>query len=86
MFNIYIAGNRKHPRSNGLPIRFEKVIGDQKVMQALYQVEEEVPYAGSSMLPTFFPGSLREDENAKWGEYRRTAKHRASTKIVPNTT
>lgn len=76
----------KHPHLNGLLIEFEKVVRDQKVMQALHQVEEGIPHAGSSMLAAFFPGPLREDEDTRWSEYRRTAKDRAATKLSQNAT
>lgn len=38
-FNIYVAGHRRHPQENGLPIEFVQVIGETRVMPTLYEVE-----------------------------------------------
>lgn len=76
VLNIYVAGRRMLPQSNGLPIKFEEVIGKTKVMETLVEVEKAYPGLGSSMLAVFFPGKLRPDEQKRWDEFEKTAKCR----------
>ncbi|KAH6625477.1 hypothetical protein C7974DRAFT_396153 [Boeremia exigua] len=81
--NIVIAGWRRDPSAYGLPLKFEKVISKSKVMPALFAIEEEIPGIGSSMLETFFPGTLRRDEQIKWDNYRDTASARSNAVAIP---
>ncbi|PNP86584.1 hypothetical protein FNYG_00076 [Fusarium nygamai] len=76
LHNIYVAGKSRPPEAYGVCLEFVKVIGKHKVMDALFQVEEDYPGLGKSMLPTFFPGQLRDSELEKWYYYNRTAQER----------
>ncbi|KAJ9609566.1 hypothetical protein H2200_005893 [Cladophialophora chaetospira] len=73
--NIFVAGWRREPKAFGIPLTFEEVIGEPKVMDTLYAVEEKYHHVGASMLETFFPGGkLRDDEKTKWETFATTAK------------
>lgn len=67
--NIYVAGSSRSPKDFGIPLKFKEVIGNKKVMKALLEVEEKYPRVGRSMLATFFPGDLRQEEQDKWDHY-----------------
>lgn len=72
--NIFVAGWRRRPEAFGIPLTFVEVFGDNKVMKALYAVEEKYPHVGASMVETFFPGgNLRADEKTKWEAFATTA-------------
>lgn len=73
MQDIYIAITYRTPESHGVPLRFVEVIGQNKVMDTLFALEEKYPYAGRSLLDIFFPGKLRPDELARWAHYENTA-------------
>ncbi|KAF3915194.1 hypothetical protein ABW20_dc0106622 [Dactylellina cionopaga] len=66
--NIIVAGFRRHPKSFGVNLNFEQVIGHVKVMETLYEVEKAYPRVGKSMLPIFFPGDLDSVERETWQE------------------
>ncbi|KUI67864.1 hypothetical protein VM1G_02861 [Cytospora mali] len=72
--NIYVAGACRSPSAFGVPLEFVEVIADHKVMEALFKVEERYQSVGRSMLSTFFPGDLRENEQKKWAKFAETAK------------
>ncbi|KIW66871.1 hypothetical protein PV04_06161 [Phialophora macrospora] len=74
--NIFVAGWRRDPKAFGVPLRFVKVIGENKVMEALYKVEEEYHHVGASLLDTFFPGKLRADEKTKWEGFAKIAQQK----------
>lgn len=74
--NIFAAGIMRDPAAYGMPLTFVGVVGSAKVMDTLFQVEDKYPYAGASMLATFFPGDLKEGEKAKWKDLEATAKER----------
>ncbi|KAM5349011.1 hypothetical protein ACJ41O_008834 [Fusarium nematophilum] len=76
LHNMYVAGTSRPPEAFGVPLKFVKVIGKPKVMDALLKVEGDYPRLGKSILPIFFPGQLREDEQEKWDNYDKTAKER----------
>ncbi|KAG5915857.1 hypothetical protein E4U42_007895 [Claviceps africana] len=67
--NLFEAGRSREPESYGIPLRFREVIARTGVMATLYEVEDKYPRLGWSMLPTFFPGMLRDDEVKRWAEY-----------------
>ncbi|KAI0773074.1 hypothetical protein BD413DRAFT_611989 [Trametes elegans] len=48
-----------------------KVVRDDKVMEALKKAEEAETGVGSALLPVFFPGRLRPEENLWWAERKR---------------
>lgn len=66
--NIYVAGRARAPEAFGIPLQFCEVIGEPKVMDTLFAVEEAYPRLGKSMLATFFPGELRKEEVVRWEE------------------
>lgn len=71
--NIYVAGQIRFPEAFGVPLKFEGVIGEAKVMNALFALEEKYPHLGKSLLDTFFPGKLWPEEYQKWEELERKA-------------
>jgi hypothetical protein len=75
--NIMVAGWRRDPSAFGVPLDFEEVICETKVMKTLYAVEDKYPNLGRSMVATFFPGMLNEAEQTKWDEYADRAKSNA---------
>ncbi|KAI0399685.1 hypothetical protein F4802DRAFT_540274 [Xylaria palmicola] len=74
--NIYVAGVSRSPEDFGVPLEFVAVIGHRKVMQTLLEVEARFPRVGRSMLATFFPGNLRQDEIDRWNEFDKLARPR----------
>ena len=66
--NIFVAGWRRTPGAFGMPLIYEHVMGETKVMATLFAVEETHPGLGLSMRDTFFPGRLRPDEIKRWDE------------------
>lgn len=78
--NIFVAGWRRCPEDFGMPLEFQAVIGNCKVMDCLFEVEETLPYVGRSLRETFFPGLLRPEEKAKWDALEETVEHRLKAK------
>ncbi|KAF5699217.1 hypothetical protein FMUND_14859 [Fusarium mundagurra] len=74
--NMYVAGTSRPPEAFGVPLEFVEVMGKPKVMDTLFEVEECYPRLGKSMLPIFFTGELRENEQEKWDNYDKSAKER----------
>lgn len=64
--NVAVAGWKRKPRAFGVHLDFIEVVGNKKVMGALLQMEESYPHVGASMLQTFFPGELRDEEKREW--------------------
>ncbi|CEL10983.1 hypothetical protein ASPCAL14090 [Aspergillus calidoustus] len=64
--NIFVAGLKRTPEAYGVPLDFVEVIGEVKVMATLMEVEKKYEKLGKSMLGTFFPGDLRENEVREW--------------------
>lgn len=71
--NIFVAGWRRFPEAFGMPLIFDRVIGEPKVMDTLFAVETVYPRVGRSMRETFFPGKLRSKEEKKWAEFEELA-------------
>ncbi|KAI9853644.1 MAG: hypothetical protein M1813_002035 [Trichoglossum hirsutum] len=71
--NILVAGWMRSPEAFGVPLIFECVIGELKVMDTLFAVEKDYPRVGRSMLDTFFPGGLRPEEEQKWDGFEESA-------------
>ncbi|KAK2608628.1 hypothetical protein QQS21_002857 [Conoideocrella luteorostrata] len=67
--NLYEAGKNRLPESFGVSLVFKEVIAEPKVMATLFAVEEKYPRVGRSMLGTFFPGRMRDEEVRMWDEY-----------------
>ncbi len=66
--NIFVAGWKRTPTGYGVPLDFVEVVGEVKVMQTLMEVEKKYEKLGKSMLGTFFPGDLRENEVKQWAD------------------
>ncbi|KFA52994.1 hypothetical protein S40293_09911 [Stachybotrys chartarum IBT 40293] len=78
--NMYVAGSSRLPNAFGMPLEFVGVIGQHKVMEALFEVENCYPRLGQSMLPIFFSGELRADEEERWDNYKKTLEERKRRK------
>ncbi|KAI9737532.1 MAG: hypothetical protein M1834_009687 [Cirrosporium novae-zelandiae] len=66
--NIYVAGAKRRPNAFGVHIQYDKHFFFPKVMRTLMETEIEYPGVGKSLVETFFPGSLRDDEITFWNE------------------
>ena len=64
--NLFVAGWPRKLEALGVPLDFIDVVGDVKVLNTLMEVERRYEKLGKSMLKTFFPGDLREDEKRQW--------------------
>ncbi|KAL4902931.1 hypothetical protein BDW74DRAFT_54664 [Aspergillus multicolor] len=71
--NILVAGWPRRPKAFGVPLTFKEVIGEPRVMETLFAVEEAYPRVGLAMLDTFFPGRLSHKEKERWNELRQLA-------------
>lgn len=61
--NTIAAGARRDLGTTGIHLeQCGEPIDDRKVMKALQSAELREPYVGLSLLPIFFPGGLRADE------------------------
>lgn len=65
---VVIAGAPRRPEWFGIHLDYRGVFVERKVMTALQSAEMAFPGLGRSMLSTFFPGALREDEARWWNE------------------
>lgn len=74
--NIFVAGRWRRPEHFGIPLRFVEVLGEPKVMDSLFAVEEKYPHVGRAMLETFFPGRLSPEESRTWEDLEETAERR----------
>jgi hypothetical protein len=63
-----IAAAPRHAECYGIHLVEKDCILDIKVMKTLMKVEEKYPGVGKAMLPEFFAGTLRKDEEAFWEE------------------
>lgn len=79
--NMFVAGWRRNPAAFGMPLVFDRAVGDKKVMKALYKVADIDPQLGLSMKGVFFPGELRTDEVVTWREYSRRAAVRQANAV-----
>lgn len=71
--NILVAALPRRPGAYGLHLEYEQTVCREKVMLTLQALEEVQPYLGKSLLDTFFPGEMREDEIKWWAEAKETA-------------
>lgn len=62
--NIFVAGWNRTPKALGLPLKFVDVFGSPKVFQAILDVETKYPKVGRTLVGTFFPAGIRDDEQA----------------------
>lgn len=63
---VIVAGAPRCSGAFGIHLDFERVIVNKKVMKALQEAELCIPGLGRSMLTTFFPADLRDDEVEWW--------------------
>ncbi|KAI0919625.1 hypothetical protein AcV5_001639 [Taiwanofungus camphoratus] len=60
--NAVAAGVRRSPGALGFHLEDKIVVYDKKVFKALVRAEDLEPHVGLELLPVFFPGGLRADE------------------------
>jgi hypothetical protein len=58
----YMPRWSRRPENYGIPLEFECVIGEPKVMSTLLEVERRYHRIGRNMLRDFFPAQLRPDD------------------------
>lgn len=75
---VVVAGAPRRPEVFGIHLEFEKVIVNAKAMRALYEAEEYMSGLGRSMLSTFSPGDLQDDE-VKWWKQAKVREEAASS-------
>jgi hypothetical protein len=66
--NVVAAGAPRSMSAHGIPLEYIETIQYEKVMKTLQELEDKYPSVGASLLPVFFPGKLREDEQKWWDE------------------
>lgn len=57
--NLYAAGASRRPGALGIHLEHKETISHPRVAKVLREVEEKYPTVGVSLIPVFFPGSLR---------------------------
>ena len=67
--NGVAAGARRVPSTSGIHLTHSKTIHDNKVFKALQQAEAFEKHVGVSLLPIFFPGGLKKQEE-EWRQKR----------------
>lgn len=68
--NMVVAGAKRTPDAMGIPLKFDSVFGETKVMRTLFAVEEKHPGVGFNMVATFFPGGdLLYAEKERWHQF-----------------
>ncbi|KAK8124176.1 hypothetical protein PG999_004094 [Apiospora kogelbergensis] len=63
---IIVAGAPRQPGLFGIHLRYRDVFAQPKVMKTLQELEMAYPGCGRSMIKTFFPGDLHEEEKLWW--------------------
>lgn len=64
--NILVAAVPRRPEAYGLHLEYERTVCREKVMTTLMALEEVQGGLGRSLLGTFFPGEMRDDEEVWW--------------------
>ena len=66
--NVVAAGAPRTPGAMGFHISLKETIKGPRVAGVLKEVEDKYEFVGTSLVPVFFPGSLRvkEDEIEFW--------------------
>ncbi|KAM3554171.1 hypothetical protein ARSEF4850_006574 [Beauveria asiatica] len=77
--NTHIAGANRRPEMQGIPLIYESVICETKVMATLLEVEREYPKSGICMVNMFFPGKLRPAEEDEWAALDQSVDERYKT-------
>jgi hypothetical protein len=68
--NVMAASAPRPASAHGLHLEEIERFEGEKVMKVLQDVEENDHKVGASLLPTFFPGELREDEVIWWNKHK----------------
>jgi hypothetical protein len=68
--NLFVAGWSRHPSALGIHLEFRTVIGHMSTMEALLALEAQLPHAGRSLLPIYFPGRISPEVDAQWEALR----------------
>jgi hypothetical protein len=66
--NVIAATAARTSAAHGLHLQEVKVFEEGKVMAGLQKLEVMYPKVGASLVPVFFPGALREEEEIWWKE------------------
>ena len=65
---VVVAGAPRHPAWFGIHLDYCDVFAERRVLATLQSAEQAFPGLGRSMLSTFFPGGLREEDMRWWNE------------------
>ena len=84
--NIVVAGFKRHPKAHGIPVKEDETIkystvDKERVFLAIKAAEEKSPGVGLSLIPIFFPSSLRPDEET-WRKETESALERREAERV----
>ncbi|KAF9641682.1 hypothetical protein BFW01_g1665 [Lasiodiplodia theobromae] len=74
--NVLAAGAPRDPSAMGVPMDQVDEIYEGRVMEVLQAAERKYPKVGISLLPIYFPGELRPDEQKFFDEMKATVKER----------
>jgi hypothetical protein len=77
LFNNTLAELNRNPRNHNLPLKLVDTIMTRKVMDGLMDLEVTHEGSGENLLPEFFPGRLRSEEQEWW---KASKKDRPTTK------
>jgi hypothetical protein len=80
--NMFVAGWTRKPEALGVPLDFKGVIGSPKVMDVLLEVERMHEKVGWNMVGTFFPGGIRDNEQAQFDAIKEEHKRRKENKLI----
>ncbi|KAI0528299.1 hypothetical protein F5B22DRAFT_584534 [Xylaria bambusicola] len=69
--NVMLADLTREPKSRNLPLKLLDTISTYKTMDGLMDLEVTHAGCGEALLPEFFPGRLRPDEEEWWREKER---------------
>ena len=61
--NVAVSGVCRSPSASGIHIKCCKVISGRSVQQVLRAVEEKYEFVGTSLIPVFYPGSMRVSDD-----------------------
>ncbi len=74
---MFVAGESRSPSAFDIHLTYREYILEETVMKSLKLAEEKYSKVGRSLLSTFFPSELRDQEEVEyWREMRRIEKER----------
>ncbi|KAH9895634.1 hypothetical protein C8Q73DRAFT_688817 [Cubamyces lactineus] len=73
-YTVFAARQWRGPAALGFKFAEKRVVRADKVMATLMKAEEIEPGVGSTLLPIYFPGPLRPDEELWWAERKQAPK------------